>query len=87
MIELTTEQAATVTETGSARYTREQWTTYLQAVAEKGKDVGKCEDDFPGVKPAHVRHMFRLILKSDEKLSKKLTVAKSADFGIVLKVR
>jgi len=87
---LTDDAAAKVNTTGGTRYSKEDWTKYLTEVAGNksfaGKTVGSCEADFPGVKPAHVRHMFIQILKTSPDLAKKLTVGKSEDAGICLKV-
>lgn len=87
---LTDALAAKVATTGGTRYSKEDWTKYLNDVAGNkdfaGKTVGSCELDFPGVKPAHVRHMFIQILKATPALSKKLTVGKSDESGICLKV-
>jgi hypothetical protein len=87
---LTDAQAADAKIGDGTRYSKEQWTTYLKDVAGNkdfaGKTIGGCQADFPGVKPAHVRHMFRQILKDDATLAKRLTVATHETQGICLKV-
>lgn len=68
-------------------YGKEAYARVLAEVAEasQAKDwagEGKIEDRFPHVKPAHVAHVLRGLLKADD--APALIVAKSEEYGICL---
>lgn len=86
---LSTEQAAKLTTTSTGgRYSREQWDTYVENAAEQLADGGalvNTEEDFPGIKWEHVRHMFRIVLKDNPELAEKIAVGKNDEQGVFLK--
>lgn len=45
------------------------YAAYVALVCDRGDAVGGCEADFSEVKPAHVIHMFRKVLKADASLA------------------
>jgi hypothetical protein len=85
-VALTHEQAAAVSTTSGTRYEKATWQTFIEKAIEGKKSLGNVETDFPGVKPAHVRHMLKLTLKNNPTLAKHASVGKDEKFGIVLKI-
>jgi hypothetical protein len=82
MFELTDAQASQVT-SGSAGYKPAEYEAALNSILENGVGVGGCEERFPLVKPAHVAHVFRNILKKDE--NDEWIVARHPEFGVCVK--
>jgi hypothetical protein len=82
MYALTDAQASQVT-SGSAGYKPIEYAAALEAILEEGNAVGGCEELFPLVKPAHVAHVFRNILKAEE--NEDWIVARHPEFGVCVK--
>jgi len=82
MYALTDAQASTVT-SGSSGYKPAEYAAALEGILEEGVAVGGCEELFPLVKPAHVAHVFRNLLKADG--NDAWIVAKHADYGVCVK--
>jgi hypothetical protein len=60
-----------------------EYAEYVYAAIEAGEPIGNCESDFPEVKPAHVAHMFRKVIK-EQNLNDQVTLGKSAEYGVCL---
>lgn len=82
MYALTDAQASQVT-SGSAGYKPAEYEAALNSILEDGVAVGGCEELFPLVKPAHVAHVFRNLLKADE--NDQWIVARHAEYGVCVK--
>jgi hypothetical protein len=66
---------------GNGRMNRQQWEAEVRSLVATGEIYANLEEDYPSVKPAHVHHMFRIIIR-DEKLNAR--VALTDDYGVVL---
>jgi hypothetical protein len=72
--------AAVTAITVKQNYAKPAYRAPIDRVLASKESEGKLEAEFPGVKPAHVAHMFRQLIKPHEKVS----VAKTAKWGVCL---
>lgn len=79
-MQLTAEQVSEITV--RTAYGKPAYQAVIDRVAESGAPEGKIEDEFPGVKPAHVIHVLRGLLKLED--APALDVAKHPDHGVCL---
>lgn len=64
---LTTAQISELTTTSRAKGRPEkEYADYVINVCETGDAIGNAETDFSEVKPAHVHHMFKKVIKANE---------------------
>lgn len=82
MYDLTEAQASTVTG-GSSGYKPAEYVAALDRILTAGNAIGGAEDLFPAVKPAHVAHVFRNLLKADGNEAWIATLTK--EYGVVVK--
>jgi hypothetical protein len=76
---LTAAALKTVKIAGNGRTSKADWTQRVYDLLDAGEPVGNLELDYPGVKPAHVHHMLRLIVKEQGLAAQ---VGMSEEYGV-----